>query len=367
MDTGIIKMITMVRAEILSNRLLGILALLLFVPLTAYAGFQWTPPGDQPANAGEHALSPMPVTPVEKTKAPVPVIRSESVDEQINYEDITGFGNDIPLGLATRQIVPDDFSFSFDTDIDPGLRVSWQGGKAWNAVLEETLEPHDLKADIRNNKVRITKTEHYQQADMHARPYQKAEIRERPGPVDQQNRQKTRSAHAVPFESAEKHHGHRASTEPVALMPQSEDTGPVSASGKSMKHINAGKPVPLIKDRDGNVRAWRSAPASPPVRTEQNASPVNTGNYDIGFWKAARGTNLKDVLTSWARQAGTEIYWDSSYDYKLPQSIKMHGTFADAVQAVLQSYQNLGSRPVGKLYPNRPNGPAVLVIRNVPS
>lgn len=66
-----------------------------------------------------------------------------------------GFGTALPLALALSQIIPSGFNHSFADGVDPGTTVSWQGGKAWNLVLEEMLRPSGLTASIKNNAVTI--------------------------------------------------------------------------------------------------------------------------------------------------------------------------------------------------------------------
>lgn len=59
-----------------------------------------------------------------------------------------GFGSDIPLALALGQIVPPSFAYSFGDGVNPGKRVSWEGGKPWNEVLADVLQPLGLTFEI---------------------------------------------------------------------------------------------------------------------------------------------------------------------------------------------------------------------------
>lgn len=356
------------RVAVSAFRAFSFSALLAAAPCTAHAGFEWTPPAKKSEAADNHALSPLPVMPVEKMPAKT-MQETRATESTRNFETIIGFGNDIPLGLATGQIVPDDFAYSFDTDIDPGLRVNWQGGKAWNKVLNEALESHGLKAVIRGQAVRITQAEDGPKtagtAKMQAHPYKDSAVKDRQGPVDKLHGQSYPRRKPVPFK-AESASGAASST-PMPLGPAAgekpEPSDIIKPEPKGIKHLSANRPVPLFKDTNGNVKTGAQM-ASKPLK--EQVPPVATGNFDIGFWQAAAGENLRDVLTRWAQETGTEIYWDTSYNYDLPENVKLHGTFADAVQTVLKSYEKHGSRPVGKLYPNKPRGPAVLVISNYP-
>ena len=74
-------------------------------------------------------------------------------NEPQHFDVIEGFGTDMPLALALRQIVPPQYAFSFGNGVNPGMRISWQGGKAWNEVLADALAPAGVNVGIHNKKV----------------------------------------------------------------------------------------------------------------------------------------------------------------------------------------------------------------------
>ena len=76
-------------------------------------------------------------------------------NEQEDFSVIEGFGSEVPLALALRQIVPAHYAFSFGEDVNPGASLSWQGGKPWNKVLEEALSPLDVKFDVKQRKLSL--------------------------------------------------------------------------------------------------------------------------------------------------------------------------------------------------------------------
>ena len=61
------------------------------------------------------------------------------------------------------------------------------------------------------------------------------------------------------------------------------------------------------------------------------------------------------------------MLWNSAYDYVLPAPMRLHATFPDAVTQILMGYGAMDPRPVGKLHPNLPHGPSVLVVENYSS
>lgn len=71
------------------------------------------------------------------------------------YAEAVGFGNDLPLALALSQVVPPTFTHSYAEGVQPGVTVSWQGGKPWNQVLDDMLRPHGLMAIVSGSRVSI--------------------------------------------------------------------------------------------------------------------------------------------------------------------------------------------------------------------
>ncbi len=149
----------------------------------AYAGFQWVPSAPQatppvyvpPAIDSGAALSTGSVGPAINTleaplvinpnplqgmSAPVQSIVSNPVAVEVQpqsapavpsnevFAEIAGFGSDMPLALALRQIVPPEYGFSFGDGVNPGYRVSWNGGRPWNEVVSEMLAPLNLSAEV---------------------------------------------------------------------------------------------------------------------------------------------------------------------------------------------------------------------------
>lgn len=69
------------------------------------------------------------------------------------FDVIEGFGSDMPLALALRQIVPPQYAFSFGDGVNAGMRISWQGGHPWNQVLSDALAPHGVATSVKHQKI----------------------------------------------------------------------------------------------------------------------------------------------------------------------------------------------------------------------
>ena len=55
-----------------------------------------------------------------------------------------GFGNEVPLSFACRQIVPPAVKVTYGPDADPHALVDWKGGDTWNHVLRNAVRPLGL-------------------------------------------------------------------------------------------------------------------------------------------------------------------------------------------------------------------------------
>jgi hypothetical protein len=55
-----------------------------------------------------------------------------------------GFGRDVPLAFAVRQVAPRWLRVSYGKSVDRQVRISWRGGRPWNQVLGAVLTPLGL-------------------------------------------------------------------------------------------------------------------------------------------------------------------------------------------------------------------------------
>ncbi|MDD3020343.1 MAG: TcpQ domain-containing protein [Alphaproteobacteria bacterium] len=193
-----------------------------------------------------------------------------------SLETYEGFGNDLSLVLALRDIVPTQYAYSFSDPSYAGLTVSWRGGKPWQDVLNGALAAHQLTSFLEGQAIVIS-------------------------PVSNQPRE--------------------AQTTPVAITPaaETEDSDPTSV-------------VPVMK---GSM---------------------------VKDWTARPGYTLKEVMEDWGKVAKVDVEWSSPYDYPINNSFLFKGTYEEAVKGLLSQYSRETPRPRGRLYPNLPEGPSVLMI-----
>lgn len=70
---------------------------------------------------------------------------------------IDGFGKQVPLVIAMRQILPSDYGFAHRDGVDLGQLIDWQGGRPWPQVLSEALAPVGVKVTISGDTVLLEK------------------------------------------------------------------------------------------------------------------------------------------------------------------------------------------------------------------
>lgn len=257
---------------------------------------------NQPHNAPR---APQNIMPAQTAGMPAPFM-APIVQAPVGYgmyEVAQGFGRDLPLVMAMRQVVPAQYGFVFDEGIDVSSRVSWQGGKPWDVVLQDMLSPLGVAATINGNVVTV-------------------------GRGGGSNFQ-------------------MASAGPQVMTGIVQETTVMPMSATPVAMTSAAPVVEMGGIGGGYVNA----------RTASSADLLATTT-----WTAPRNSTLRNILEGWSGRVGVELYWASEYDYPIQSAVSVNGTFEEAVQTLLKGLADSKPRPMGRLHPNLPNGPAVLVI-----
>ncbi len=124
--------------------------------------------------------------------------------------------------------------------------------------------------------------------------------------------------------------------------------------------------VITISKGAGSVVTLRETPTLMPTSQESlmgGATPSSIVDLQTRrTWSARSGISLREALQNWARTANVQLEWKTDYNYPVSSAFKFEGTFDQAVDSLLSLYGDDRRRPKGKLYPNQPNGPSVLLI-----
>ena len=75
----------------------------------------------------------------------------------VHWKVARGFGDDVPLAFACRQIVPPAVKVTFGPGANPQRFVSWKGGDTWNNVLRDAVKPIGLRLVMTYMAVEIRK------------------------------------------------------------------------------------------------------------------------------------------------------------------------------------------------------------------
>ena len=290
-----------------------------------------TPPALDP---NPLARSKPPVMDSEQAESPTP---SESIQPISQMANAVGFGSDIPMALAMRQIVPPDYGFSFDPSVDQGMRITWSGGSPWDIVLNDALRPAGLEANVVGNTVRV-------QPALPEQPIltvQDDPVME-PLPV-------------VPEAMVSE-----------ASPPTEEKVQEVYIRRNSNEHDSIGRTSGspgAERDKESGFWEWLGIePSSGDYVSAQSMKkelPVSNR-----VWSARQGDSLKDVIRSWADSADVALVWTASQDYTVGTPLKIQGSFDEAVMDVLSEFDDAEDRPVGKLHAGSSGGQTVLVIES---
>jgi hypothetical protein len=321
--------------------LLSFVALLsVGISSSAFAGFQWVaPPKPVVENATDEfvpapsELTAMPMQdvgsellpePMDGQAVPMPIaMQSAPASDQMSammdvmppaptmeqkspYAVIAGFGRDIPMVMALGQIVPPEYSYSFGTGVNQGIKITWNGGKPWDAVLANALMPAGYEAVIRNRHIAIQKSS----GNLSAPPMMSASAPE-------------------------------AAAQPMQL---------------------SDAPAPeFVSPQAGTEGAMFVAPHAVPPTMPMPQDVAATGDVS-DFWHADQGESLRTVVDTWSKDQNIQVIWQAEGDYVLPKTIHSDGTYQEALAAALESFNNTLPRPVGELHVGQDGAPPTLVV-----
>jgi hypothetical protein len=91
--------------------------------------------------------------------APAANLRPKSLSPTVRRPAVqpvaAGFGDQVPLSFAVRQIVPARFQVSFGEAVNSDAPVDWKGGKPWRPTLSDAVRPLGLTVSVVGATVKI--------------------------------------------------------------------------------------------------------------------------------------------------------------------------------------------------------------------
>lgn len=313
-----------------SSSLICVLAI--FSATTAQAGFEWNPPTGENVSTGksimpdpvdmddgslkqQRKIDAMSMNPsAEKSDEVMSKsgIDIEPMDDEIAdasasngmmeksdpvyvFETVQGFGQQIPLALALRQVVPASFALSFD-GVPAGRAVDWAGGRGWNEALIDIVASINAKAAIDGNNITIM-----------------------PAGDGQEDIERLHIVNA-----------------PASILDQAQ----VQLASTP---TNDNAPTNLFGDIE----------------------PTEPVMMETALWTAVPGERVTDVLKAWTKSQKTELFWNVQNDYTLEESFRAESSLENATIQLLNAATGGNAQFDAQVYPNLPDGPAVLLVREV--
>lgn len=356
-----------------------------------------TPPQAAPEEivAEEIVVETPMMTLLPATQAPevtAPAVAADGADV------VSGFGSDLPLVIALQQVVPVGYQYSFASGVNPGVSVSWDGGKVWQQVLTDMLAAQSLGYKINNNTVVIG---HYASPTVTTAPTRVllSTTPEAPAYVPNKADQlpedlvapaATTSAPVLDTTPATTTTLPAPSDEPVYIRREKPSSLLKKSSAEDVVKTNetvaAVEAAPVAVAATETVVATYETPASKwiepttPVSlsaaiepaassaTAVEAAPVAVPAIPVagittGQWHAAKGDTLRDALKKWSDTAGVELYWSIDYDFRLDGDVDYSGNYDEAVTKALDRFASARPQPYGQLHQSS-EGPRVLVVKS---
>ncbi len=232
------------------------------------------------------------------------------------FADYKGFGDNIPLESAARQIVPSDYAIKYGSNVDKSTPLSWKSASDWKSALSSAAGKKGLTVSVEGSDVVINAKK-------------SPEVQE-----------KTPSHERRPYAST-----------PSASMVQKKSHG-----SHSPKPKEPSSPVQEANVGGGGfmIRSYHGSPSSnTPVKTEtsheklvgkeikeQKGDGWTAVNKGDGQYVVAPGYMLRTTLSKWAEAAGWHLVWNSDFDYAITTGATFSGDFVTASKQLLTAMKD---------------------------
>ncbi|MBI3419676.1 MAG: TcpQ domain-containing protein [Proteobacteria bacterium] len=260
---------------------------------------------------------------------------------------VEGFADKVPLSIAMQQVLPQGMTYMLDDGVNPGQLVSWRGGRPWQTVLREMLEPSGLKYKAGKRLVKVSNSN------------------AAPTVISGSSQTSARSAGPLPGAPSQ-----NPSQNYVPLAPVSQQD--VMAAQVPPPYQPMGQPMysqqvyaqPMMAPQPMMMQPYMMQGMSPQpmMMGPQPLQIQNPALFAPQAWEARPGQTLRALLQDWCMRAGTELDWQAEYDYPVTASLHMTGTFEEAVRTLLSGFNGAHPVPYGRLHYNPAAGQSILIV-----
>lgn len=275
---------------------------------------------------------------------------------------LEGFGNDVPLSFAVKQIIPEGYLVNFDNGVNQNTRIKWRGGADWHVVLENVARTNGLAVSYMGQLIRITSSSTLSasapMASTALTPITRGGfviIPNAPAPAPiQVTPPVSQPIASVPMPAPQE----------VVVPSSPVVTAPLPAPLPVVQPTAHPLPSPTANERELARQRRRDTAQAPSADISQDGTirnamqePVSIGGGNL--WKAPKGDTLDQVLAAWCEKSGWTLVFSSRIIYEMQAGAEFNGDFMEASSALIKSVR-ARPVPIATFY----KGNRVLVINN---
>lgn len=276
----------------------------------------------------------------------VALIVSVAAFSQASAASFEGFGQDIPLESAARQIVPSDYKIDYGSGVNSQTAITWSSAADWQSALAQAVAKKGLKADFGAGTVVISKS---QKPAASTRPYSSAPNREIVQKKNErrQNRDTRRHAPAAPENNGPRVVADLVSA-PASSSPSIRRAAPaITQQGGGGFTIRQAVPAPVPAPQPVIAQAPAPMTAAPATGHGLDGKDFRNDNWKpvdqkVGSGKfiVVPGYDLRTTLESWAAATGWTVNWKSEFKYQIEADATFSGTFVEASSALINAMRD---------------------------
>jgi Toxin co-regulated pilus biosynthesis protein Q. len=254
---------------------------------------------------------------------------------QAHAERFEGFGQDIPLESAARQIVPGDVKVDFGAGVDPKVGITFSSAADWQSALSQAVSKKGLKAQIGKDQVTIVKAPKNDAARAYSSTPSKPN-------VQRKNNNRNNNRTNAPVET-----GPRVVADAPVTAPSSSHASAVSASPSVTTHggggftirqatVPAPSPAPVPASEAKAASATGHGMSGKEFASKDSWKPVG-GDVNSGKFIVVPGYDLRVTLESWAAATGWTVNWQSEFKYQIEADATFQGDFVKATSDLIKA------------------------------
>lgn len=232
----------------------------------------------------------------------------------VAFAEYKGFGDNIPLENAARQIVPSDYSIKYEGNVDKKTPLSWKSSSDWKSALSTAASKKGLNVKVEGNDVVISgKSEPKKVEYSSRRPYAS-------NPSEKMVQKKSHSQHV------------QKSTPPSS--PRTVEEANVGGGGFMIRPYHQGAAASAPTKPAGNEKL-----VGKEIKEQKNDGWKPVAGSE-GQYVVAPGYMLRTTLTKWSEAAGWHLVWKSDFDYAITTGATFSGDFVGASKQLLTAMKD---------------------------